>query len=87
MDGDIFERNRGLFHNHAQRSHQSPPGENQVPCGRVQHSPINAMTDHVVIWGLWVHICTKVKGEMKYMGHLYQLILISRLPTNIVDGG
>lgn len=53
MDGDIFKGNRGDFHDNSQISHQGTPCQHQVTRCWVEDTPINAVSNQVVVCRLW----------------------------------
>lgn len=57
MDGDIFKGYRGVFHDNPQISHQGTPGQHQVTRRWVEDTPIDAVSNQVKVWRLWVYVC------------------------------
>lgn len=57
MDGDIFKCNRGGVHGHSEIPHQGAPSQHQVTGCRVEDTPINAVSNQVVVCRLWVYLC------------------------------
>jgi hypothetical protein len=53
------------IHDDAQAPHQGPPGQDQVTGGRVQDTPIDAVANQIVVWGLRVGVCVERRDGRK----------------------
>lgn len=57
MDGHIFKGYRGGIHDNPQISNQGTPGQDQVTRCRVEDTPINAVSNQVVVGRFWIYVC------------------------------
>lgn len=56
VDGDVLKGYRSGFHDNPQTSHQSTPGQHQITRGRIEDTPINAVSNQVVVRRLWIYV-------------------------------